>query len=104
MERLVDRPDGPGDLRDFAVHLKQGTTDMGDGPVGEPPIPQAPPWRQEQPLLAWRDRCSSPWDKPMHHGQWRRLSELEPLALCKLGRPGHDHHNPVHALAEFKIT
>ena len=102
-QQLVDWPDGPGDLRDFAVHLKQRTADMGDGPVGELPVPPLPPWQRSQPpagVTAALDAVG----QTMHQGQWQRLSELERFALCKLARPGHDHHNLVHALAEFKIT
>ncbi|WP_225867294.1 nitrate reductase associated protein, partial [Cyanobium sp. PCC 7001] len=33
--------------------------------------------------------------------QWSELSELERFALCKLARPGHDHHNLAPALTEL---
>lgn len=102
-QQLVDWPDGPQALRDFAVHLEQRTAAMADGPVGELPIPQAPPWRQEQPPAGVTTALHA-MGHPMSQGQWRRLSELERFALCKLVRPGHDHHNLVHALAEFKVT
>jgi hypothetical protein len=32
--------------------------------------------------------------------QWGCLGELERFALCKLTRPGHDHHNLEAALRE----
>ena len=31
---------------------------------------------------------------------WADLRELERFALCKLARPGHDHHNLEAALSE----
>ena len=33
--------------------------------------------------------------------QWAELGELERFALCKLARPGHDHHNLEAAFAEL---
>jgi hypothetical protein len=32
--------------------------------------------------------------------QWQQLNELERFALCKLARPGHDHHNLEAAFSE----
>lgn len=100
-QQLVDWPDGPQDLRDLAAHLKQRTAGMADGPAGELPIPQVPPWRRSQPPAGVTAALHT-LGQAMDQGQWRRLSELERFALCKLARPGHDHHNLVHALAEFK--
>ncbi len=101
-QQLVDWPDDPQDLRDFAFHLKQRTATMGDGPVGELPIPQPLPWRERDPpagvIAALR-----PMGQTLNQGQWQRLSELERFALCKLARPGHDHRNLTPALTEFKI-
>lgn len=102
-QALVNWPDGPEDLRDFAVHLKQRTAEMVDGPVGELPVPPAPPWQQLQPP-AGVSAALQAMGQTMGQGQWQQLSELERFALCKLARPGHDHHNLVHALAEFSIT
>ena len=33
--------------------------------------------------------------------QWVSLIELERFALCKLARPGHDHHNLDAAFSEM---
>ena len=33
--------------------------------------------------------------------QWASLLELERFALCKLARPGHDHHNLNAAFSEM---
>ena len=101
-QRLVDWLDDPENLRTFAMHLKQRTADMADGPVGELPITQAPPWRQEQPPADVTAALQS-IGQTLNQGQWCRLSELERFALCKLVRPGHDHHNLVYALAEFNV-
>ena len=32
--------------------------------------------------------------------QWADLSELDRFCLCKLVRPGHDHHNLAAAFSE----
>ncbi|MCY4055460.1 MAG: nitrate reductase associated protein [Cyanobacteria bacterium MAG CAR4_bin_6] len=101
-QRLVDWLDGPDDLRALAAHLKQRTAAMADGPVGALPIPRTPPWRQAQPPETVA-AALQPMGRAMDCDQWRRLSELERFALCKLARPGHDHHNLVHALAEFNL-
>jgi len=102
-QRLVDWLDGPEDLQALAVHLKQRTAAMADGgPLGALPIPRTPPWRQAQPPEAVT-AALQPMGCAMGCDQWRRLSELERFALCKLARPGHDHHNLVHALAEFNL-
>ena len=102
-QTLVDWPDGPRDLRDFAAHLKQRTAGMENGPVGELPVPPVSPWRRSQPPAGVTSALQA-MGETLHQGQWQRLSELERFALCKLARPGHDHHNLVHALAEFKTT
>ena len=101
-QQLVNWPDGPQDLRDFAIHLKQRTAGMVDGSVGELPFPRNPPWRQQQPPTEVTTALGA-MGQAMKQGQWQQLSELERFALCKLARPGHDHHNLVHALAEFHI-
>jgi len=102
-QRLVDWLDGPEDLQALAVHLKQRTAAMANGgPLGALPIPRTPPWRQAQPPEAVT-AALQPMGCAMGCDQWRRLSELERFALCKLARPGHDHHNLVHALAEFNL-
>ena len=101
-QRLVDWPDGPRDLRDFAIHLKQRTVAMADGPVGELPVPRVLPWQQEQPPASVSAALVA-MGHTLSQGQWGRLSELERFALCKLARPGHDHHNLPYALAEFNL-
>ena len=35
--------------------------------------------------------------------QWAQLSELDRFALCKLARPGHDHHNLEAAFSEVLV-
>ena len=32
--------------------------------------------------------------------QWEEITELDRFCLCKLVRPGHDHHNLVAAFKE----
>ena len=61
--------------------------------------------------------CSEPWQQPnripaelidaaqkqgveLDANAWSKLDELERFALCKLARPGHDHHNLPAAFSE----
>ncbi len=101
-QQLVEWPDGPQELHGFAIHLKQQTAAMACGTVGELPIPKEPPWHQEQPPSHVAHGLTK-LGQTMDHHRWQQLSELERFALCKLARPGHDHHNLVHALKEFQL-
>jgi hypothetical protein len=39
----------------------------------------------------------------LRNEHWAALGELERFALCKLARPGHDHHNLQAAFAELLL-
>ena len=74
-------------------HLRVCTAVMVDGVVKDlPPCTQEPWQHSEAPpeslLEAARAR-----QVELAPDRWRDLCELDRFALCKLARPGHDHHN-----------
>lgn len=97
--QLVDWPDAPADLQRLALHLKQRTATMADGVVKDLPKAQQQPWQQPH-IPATVATAARRLGCPMEPMDWQQLSELQRFALCKLARPGHDHHNLAAALAE----
>ena len=92
-QALVDWGDGAQELTQMRDHLRVCTAAMADGVVKDLPPCTQEPWQQsealpESLLEAARTRKV---DLSLHH--WRDLCELDRFALCKLARPGHDHHN-----------
>jgi len=77
---LVDWDDQPTALAGMAEHCRNLTRSMVDGEAK--PLPPA--------------RGSA-----LGGEQWQQLNELERFALCKLARPGHDHHNLEAAFSEL---
>ena len=73
---LVDWPDEDSALVAFRDHLRRCTATMPDGVAAD---------LREVAITADR---------------WAALSELDRYALCKLVRPGHDHHNLQAAFSE----
>jgi hypothetical protein len=101
-QRLVDWPDGREALQDLGRHLQQRTAAMADGEAKPLPPAVAEPWQQPRPVppevaQAAQDRGVG----LLISEHWAALGELERFALCKLARPGHDHHNLGAAFAEL---
>lgn len=99
-QHLVDWPDGCPVLNELREHLQFSTRLMAEGMVKDLPIAVDEPWQVlgEVPLMVQesaRKRSIS-----ISVDQWASLFELERFALCKLARPGHDHHNLEAALSE----
>ena len=74
---------------------------MADGGASCLPVPNGAPWQQTaappEPVV----RSAAALGVELSASRWARLSELERFALCKLARPGHDHHNLAPALEEL---
>lgn len=98
-QELVDWPDAPEDLQRLALHLRQRTAAMADGTVKDLPKAQQQPWQQPH-LPATVAAAAHRLGYHLDPTCWQQLSELQRFALCKLARPGHDHHNLPAALAE----
>ncbi|SBO44167.1 nitrate reductase associated protein [Cyanobium sp. NIES-981] len=99
-QALVQWPDDPAALRSMADHLHARTAHHADGAVKRLPIPTEAPWQCVDRVPAEVNTSAGALGFTITAGQWMDLSELERFALCKLARPGHDHHNLAPALAE----
>lgn len=99
-QELVDWPDNPKALTTMAEHLRRCTRAMADGEAKPLPAAVAEPWQQQQ-LPAAIQEAAQCHSTTISLQQWRELNELERFALCKLARPGHDHHNLPAALNEL---
>ena len=62
-----------------------------------------PPWQQQAELPAVVQEAAIVRGVVLTLEQWTRLSELDRFALCKLARPGHDHHNLEAAFSEVLV-
>lgn len=103
-DQLVLWPDGPDDLAAMAADLQASTAAMADGGVASLPIPHDAPWQHPGVPPLDVSHSAAELGYPLGADQWNALSELERFALCKLARPGHDHHNLPAALAELFPT
>ena len=98
---LVDWLDQPSALSGMREHLRKLTLETVDGIVKDLPMAVDEPWQtlavipQAVQQAAWERSAS------IGTNQWADLFELERFALCKLVRPGHDHHNLDAAFSEI---
>ncbi len=97
---LVEWGDSPEQLAQMREHLRVCTAAMADGMVKDLPPAVEEPWQlparpPDQLLDAARLRGID-----LTFEAWMRLRELDRFALCKLARPGHDHHNLEAAFSE----
>ena len=99
-QELVDWPDDAAALNAMALHLRERSTGMANGRVKDLPVATGEPWSGGV-LPDAVQQGAVACGRPISPAQWTALSELERFALCKLARPGHDHHNLPRALAEF---
>ena len=97
---LVDWDDSPDHLAQMRDQLRAWTASMADGVLKDLPPAQTEPWQltdqlPDQLLDAARRRGID-----LTTQAWMRMRELDRFALCKLARPGHDHHNLEAAFSE----
>lgn len=100
-QELVFWPDGPDDLRDLASHIRVLTRAMAEGEATELPVVRGEPWQGDGAPPEALLESAAALGQPLSPAAWQGLGELERFALCKLARPGHDHHNLPAALAEL---
>ena len=100
-QQLVDWSDAPTEWAGFRQHLRDLTVGMADGVVKDLPPAVDAPWQcMDQVPLAIAEAADQRGVALSVDG-WVRLSELDRFALCKLARPGHDHHNLDAAFTEL---
>ena len=99
-QELVDWADDPKALDLFRDHLRLCTAAMADGMVTDLPVAVAEPWQCPDQLPDLLLEAAQRRRIPLALDRWAGLSELERFALCKLARPGHDHHNLEAAFSE----
>ena len=97
---LVDWPDGADALGQLRQHLRDCTRTMADGMAKDLPPVSSAPWQQVEVLPDAVQEAATARGVLLSLEQWARLSELDRFALCKLARPGHDHHNRDAAFSE----
>lgn len=103
-QELVDWPDDPQALLELKHHLLACTAAMADGPAGLLPPARHEPWQVGGCVPPQVQRASEERGVALSPACWSQLGELGRFALCKLARPGHDHHNLEAALAELLPT
>ena len=100
-QQLVDWSDAPSEWAGFRQHLRDLTVGMADGMVKDLPPAVDAPWQcMDQVPLAIAEAADQRGVALSVDG-WAGLSELDRFALCKLARPGHDHHNLDAAFTEL---
>ena len=99
-QQLVDWPDTPEALQDLRDHLRQCTASMPDGRAKDLVPVTAAPWQQADQLPQEVADAAGARGVELTLTHWRTIGELDRFALCKLVRPGHDHHNLEAAFNE----
>ena len=97
---LVDWPDAADSLEQFRQHLRDCTRNMADGMAMDLPQVSGASWQKLAELPAAVQEAATAIGVLITLEQWEQLSELDRFALCKLARPGHDHHNFQAAFSE----
>lgn len=99
-EEIVLWADDPDSLQALRTHLQGRTAAMADGEAKPLPPAVAEPWQQRGELPQEVARAAADRGITLTMMHWGELAELERFALCKLARPGHDHHNLEAAFSE----
>lgn len=98
---LVAWPDDAEGLVAMAGRIRHLTASMPDGEARSLPVAREEPWQAGGALPAEIAASAVGLGVQIRQEDWNALTELERFALCKLARPGHDHHNLPAALAEI---
>lgn len=99
-QQLVDWDDQPLALTAMAEHCRKLTRAMADGEAKPLPPASNEPWQIGSAVAAHVATAAHQRGIQLSEEQWQQLNELERFALCKLARPGHDHHNLEAAFSE----
>ena len=99
-QELVDWSDVPAHWSGLREHLRDLTRGMADGVAKDLPPAVDEAWQQVNAVPAVIAEAAQKRGVSISSGAWAGLSELDRFALCKLARPGHDHHNLDAAFIE----
>lgn len=99
-QELVDWSDAPTHWSGLREHLRDLTREMADGVAKDLPPAVDEAWQQVNAVPAVIAEAAQKRGVSISSGAWAGLSELDRFALCKLARPGHDHHNLDAAFIE----
>ena len=99
-QELVDWSDRPSELDRLRLHLRDVTQGMADGVVKDLPPAVDAAWQQQFALPEEIHSAAAARGVDLTPQRWAAMSELDRFALCKLVRPGHDHHNLDAAFSE----
>mgnify|MGYP001409005608 CR=1 FL=1 len=99
-QELVEWGDHALALDQLRGYLRRCTTAMADGVVKDLPPAVDAAWQQQSVLPAEIHSAAVARGVDLTPQRWAEMSELDRFALCKLVRPGHDHHNLDAAFSE----
>ena len=99
-QELVDWRDDSEALVQLRLHLQTCTRMMPEGMARDLPPAQGEPWQSDDVVPQLLGEAAERFDVDLSLIRWTTISELERFALCKLARPGHDHHNLAAAFSE----
>ena len=100
-QQLVDWDDHPEALAQLRAQLLLLTAPLSDGVAQPLPPATGEPWQTLQTVPDDVARAAQARQVALNLERWQGLSELGRFALCKLARPGHDHHNLGAAFEEL---
>ena len=99
-QALVDWGDSPDHLAQMRDQLRAWTASMADGVLKDLPPAQTEPWQLKDQLPDQLLDAARRRGIDLTTQAWMSMRELDRFALCKLARPGHDHHNLEAAFSE----
>jgi hypothetical protein len=100
-QQLVSWGDQPSQLTAMAEHCRALTRTMADGEAKPLPPACSEAWQTTTQVAEHVQEAAMQRQIAISLEQWQQLNELERFALCKLARPGHDHHNLEAAFSEL---
>jgi hypothetical protein len=97
---LVAWGDDPAALATMRARIATLTRALADGEARSLPPAQGEPWQKGGLPPPELIQAAALRGHRLDAERWHGMEELERFALCKLARPGHDHHNLPAALEE----
>lgn len=102
-QELVSWPDDDRALEAMVQRILVLTAGQQEGDAPRFPPVRGEPWQRHGALPEHLQQQAAKAGHRLDDSRWTELAELERFALCKLARPGHDHHNLEAALSEILL-